>query len=400
MIKRLLMALTLVTATVDLYAVDLDEAGTLTLTGFYQITGAEVLSGSSSMTSSPWKFQQPFANPSIATWTCPCSIQNWEYASVYEKSKGFQIDQESLAGIQIKKEFNANVSATAQVLVRANNPNDHSRPTVDWAYLTWVPEENSPWTVQVGKFRIPLFYYSDYLYIGYAYQWVRPSSDVYGWPIFDYTGGNIGYRGQIGLSDWTLNSQVWSGSSTSNSDIYDTQIYYGFPTNESWKKIVGGYASVTNNIIDVRAMIMQYRDDIWQNGPGGQRQVVSGVDHLFTRIEGLSFNLDYDHFIVRNELDRSQQYSSTPGVGNVYKYMLTGVGYNLGTVTPMYTFSKYRYITPPIEGRDTQTFSVRWDFRKNTALKFQYDHSRDASQYAVPFFGDSSLASVSLQGIF
>jgi len=33
-------------------------------------------------------------------------------------------------------------------------------------------------------------------------------------------------------------------------------------------------------------------------------------------------------------------------------------------------------------------------------LKLQYDVSRDESQYSTPFFGDSKLLSISLQGVF
>ncbi|UUZ52055.1 hypothetical protein LP420_00400 [Massilia sp. B-10] len=54
----------------------------------------------------------------------------------------------------------------------------------------------------------------------------------------------------------------------------------------------------------------------------------------------------------------------------------------------------------PIEGRDTKYVSLRWDVRKNTTVKLQYDISKDKSEYAYPFFGDSKLLSVALQGIF
>ena len=68
-------------------------------------------------------------------------------------------------------------------------------------------------------------------------------------------------------------------------------------------------------------------------------------------------------------------------------------------------FTTSRYMTKPNdisarEGRFTRSASVRWDFAKNLALKLQYDDSKDKSQYDYPFFGDSKLLSVSLQGVF
>jgi hypothetical protein len=399
--KRIPLAMLLAFLPAFSHAIDLDDAGTFTLTGFYNLTAADVLSGGSPVTTSPWVFQQPFASPSTSTWKCPCTIQNWEYVAVYQGDKGFQFNQETLGGVQIKKEFTPTLSATAQIISRAHNPNEGSTPTVDWAYVTWAPSQDSAWTFQAGKFRIPLYYYSDYLYIGYAYQWVRPAPDVYGWPIYSYDGVNVGYRKQLGSSNWSLNSQLWWGNYTQHDDAYDTQIYYGIPTNESWKKIWGTYASVNNGTFDVRAMIMTYRDNTWQDNPaGGPPITLTGSPAEFTRIEGLAGNMDYKNIVVRSEIDRYQQIDLPNNVNNVYKYMLLGVGYNFGSVTPMYTFSRYRTIAPPIEGRNTQNISVRWDFMKNTALKVQYDISRDASAYPTPFFGDSRLLSISLQGVF
>ena len=85
--------------------------------GFGQYTVGKVLSGDT----------QPFAL--TGNWNCPCAIANWEYVGVYEKSKGWQADQESLIGLQGTLHFGDALSATAQVLARPNNFN--FRPTLD-----------------------------------------------------------------------------------------------------------------------------------------------------------------------------------------------------------------------------------------------------------------------------
>ncbi len=370
-------------------AIDLTEDGSLRLTGFYSLTGAKVLSGSALGSSAPWTYQQ---------WKCPCTIQGWEYGAVYEKDKGFQFDQESLIGFQIKKDFSQTLSATAQLVSRALNPNDGSRPTIDWAYMTWQPSADSSWTFQAGKFRIPLYYYSDFLYIGYAYPWVRPAPDVYGWPIYSYNGGNVSYRTQLGASDWAATVLAWTGSYTQKNDAYDTKIYYTTPTHESWKNIYGASVTANNGIFDVRGMMMWYKDSLWQDNPDGTRNTF--IDSQATRIMGVSANMDYKNWLVKAEVDRYEQIDASKGLNNVYKYALVGVGYQYGAWLPMYTVSRYRTITESIEGRDTQNVSLRWDFRKNMALKVQYDISKDKSNYAYPFFGDSKLLSVSLQGTF
>jgi predicted porin len=110
--------------------------------------------------------------------------------------------------------------------------------------------------------------------------------------------------------------------------------------------------------------------------------------------------MDYKNWLVKAEIDRYEQVDASKGLNNVYKYALVGVGYQFGKWTPMYTFSKYTTVQEPIEARNSQYLSLRWDFRKDTALKIQYDISKDKSHYPYPFFGDSKLISVSLQGIF
>ena len=388
--KKSLLALTLFLLTPTIAnAIDLSEDGSLKLTGFYNITGAKVLSGSALGKSTPWTYQQ---------WQCPCSMQAWEYAGVYEKSRGFQFDQESLLGIQIKKDFSPTFSATTQIISRANNPNKGSRPTVDWLYATWTPKQDSPWTFQAGKMRIPLYYYSDYLYIGYAYPWVRPAPDVYGWPIYAYNGANLSYRMQLGQSEWASTISAWTGGYTQKNNAYDTLIYYTTPTHESWKKILGVSVAANNGIVDVRAMYMRYKDTLWQDQVGGGKLYL--VNNQSTQIMGVSANMDYKNWLIKAEVDRYQQVDASKGLNNIYKYALVGVGYQFGSWTPMYTYSQYNTVNEPTEGRKTQYLSLRWDFRQDTALKIQYDISKDKSHYPYPFFGDSKLFSVSLQGIF
>ena len=373
------------------HAAEPEADSSLKLTGFYSLTGAKVLSGSALGSSTPWTYQE---------WKCPCTIQGWEYAAVYQKSKGWQFDQESLLGVQIKKEFSPTLSATAQLVVRALNPNHGSRPTVDWAYVTWQPSADSNWTFQAGKFRIPLYYYSDYLYIGYAYPWVRPAPDVYGWPIYAYYGANASYRTQLGASDWAATFHAWTGGYTQKNDAYDTKIYWTDPTHESWKNIVGGSIAANNGVFDVRAMLMHYKDSLWQDGPNGSRNYLLQVQDQSTRIMGISANMDYKNWLVKTEVDRYEQVDAAKGLNGIYKYALAGVGYQFGAWTPMFTMSRYRTVAAPIEGRNTRYLSLRWDFRRNTTLKLQYDITKDKSEYSYPFFGDSKLLSISLQGVF
>jgi hypothetical protein len=286
-------------------------------------------------------------------------------------------------------------------------------PTLDWAYATWKPTDEL--TIQAGRKRIPLYYYSDYLYIGYSYPWVRPAPDVYGWPIYAYDGANVTYQKYLGDSDWVVTNNSWWGNKTNRNDAYDTLIYYGTSTNHTWADILGDWATISNGIFEVRAMMMGYKESIWQNNDDGSH---AQIDHkVFTRIKGIDGNIDWKGLVVRTELNQftqnPEQHSNALDAPSkfVYDYYLAGIGYHIGPVLPMVTLSHYVVeswfaagTAQPREARSTRYFSLRWDFMKNVALKAQYDLSRDHSEYqqiyGLPFFGDSKLFSISLQGVF
>jgi len=354
-----------------------DDGPKFSFSGFGQLTVAKVLGGT----------QRPYME-----WNCPCAIQNWEYVGVYEKSKGWQADQESLLGLQGSVRLNDRFSATAQLLSRANNKS--YRPTLDWAYASYAI--NDEWTLQAGRKRIPLYYYSDFLYIGTAYPWVRPAPDVYGWPIYAYDGANLAYSTAVLGGRWTVDANVWAGGFNFKNAPYDTRIYYGDPTDEKWRNIFGGYVTLSNGELSGRVMVMSFNNDQRTHKADGTTSI--NMDGYKTTIWGISANYDGRHFIVRSELNKFSQQVS----GFTYNYFLLGGGYKLGDWTAMYTISRYRTAENnlgfAIEGRRTRSLAIRYDLNKNWALKAQYDISKDQSQY--DFFGDHRLLSFSAQTSF
>ena len=51
---------------------------------------------------------------------------------------------------------------------------------------------------QVGRKRIPLYYYSDFQDIGLSYPWVSPPPELYGWEVTNYNGGSLRYNDSFG----------------------------------------------------------------------------------------------------------------------------------------------------------------------------------------------------------
>ncbi len=71
----------------------------------------------------------------------------------------------SFFALQAYADLDEGLSATAQIRARGIEDWD---PQFTWAYLSYEVQEN--WRVQVGRQRIPIYLYSDYLDVSYAYH--------------------------------------------------------------------------------------------------------------------------------------------------------------------------------------------------------------------------------------
>ncbi len=101
---------------------------------------------------------------------CPCYIADYSNAGIYTES--FSLAPESRAGLQLKYTVNPQLAAVVQVVVRGSDRN----PRVQWAYASYSPSRQ--FEVQLGRKRIPLYFYSDFQNVGMAYPWVSPPPEV------------------------------------------------------------------------------------------------------------------------------------------------------------------------------------------------------------------------------
>ena len=84
-------------------------------------------------------------------------------------------NQDTMVALQVSKQINESTSATTQFVARGRE--DYNTENT-WAYITYSFNENTD--LRMGRLRSPFFYYSDFLEVGYAYNWIRPPEEVYG----------------------------------------------------------------------------------------------------------------------------------------------------------------------------------------------------------------------------
>ncbi|WP_416307805.1 hypothetical protein [Neptunicella sp. SCSIO 80796] len=145
----------------------------------------------------------------------------------------FDMKTGSFFAIQGSSDLGEGLSATVQILSRGENDWD---PKFAWAYLSY--EANDEWRILLGRQRAPLFLYSDYLDVSYAYHWIRPPAAVYDLPFDSFDGVGSIYTANFDQS--TLTTHIVFGNNT------DKQVLFsGTPISTEFKQLLGG--SVTWN---------------------------------------------------------------------------------------------------------------------------------------------------------
>lgn len=356
-----------------LSAAGLAHAGDLTVSGFATVAAGKAYDGDRGR----WN-----------SFDCPCFIANYEHGATYNKDR-VSLSEESLAGLQLNYKFSDRLSATAQVVSRAS---EHMKGEIDWAYLTWDITPDT--TLQAGRRRLPIYAFSDSVYVGYTLPWIRVPQDIYGWEIGAYNGANLSHRMAVG--DWAVIGNLFAGQEISKSNPEMERIYYDARVDDAWKHILGAYLDVSNDFMGVRLIYMQNSIDLTSFPAAAEDQVM--VRGLRQRIMGVSASIDYNNFLFRAEANTfrrpSQDYKANSWT--------TTFGYKIGNFTPLIGYSHYTEkltdLYTDLQIDNTRFAALRWDFRKNMDLKIQFDAVNDTSH--VPFSGSSKLISVALDAVF
>lgn len=321
--------------------------------------------------------------------SCTRFVADWGHGGVYTNKAS--IRPESRIGVQGTARVNPQLSATVQVVGRLV---DDPFAQVEWAYVTWSPTPE--WTFQAGRKRVPLFFYSDFQDVGYAYPWVRVPPDVYGWDVVNYNGANATWSKTLG--GWSLRSSAFAGAETSRRNGY-SRIFYDEDKDVKWPRIAGADLEFARDWFTGRIAYMRSGYEQVDRATGLPDVQPSGATRGRHKAYGGSVNIDHGNFLARSEysiFDRSR-----------YAYKATewfvSAGYRFGTLTPMLTYSAYRESTRfpdsyAVASWHTVAASLRWDFGKSSALKVQVDRLRDRG--ATPFMGSATLLSASYDFVF
>lgn len=308
-------------------------------------------------------------------------LADYPKTGIYDND--WSLTPDSTIGLQLSSYFTDEFSFIAQIVANAASDSDVD---VDWLYLNYqlTPELS----LQLGRKRLPLYYYSDYFDVGYAYYWIRPPADLYTWQITNYNGISLLFEKNLG--DWESSINLYYG----NEDSEDNELLgllFGVPVDESWNDMVGIVATLSKEWLDTRFSYMEglLNRDI---------NSVNVINDIKQKFLGISINLSLSQLQVLSEFNN---YKRPENNIDIDTYMIS-VGYQIGEFTPHITRSAFEQevnVSGNDEKHHTTTIGVRWDFYSNMALKLQYDEVVDEG-VVVPIKGNSRSVSFGLDFVF
>lgn len=354
-----------------------DEAGApsaLKLSGFVSIVGGRI-SGS---------LPADYAGPTtIDGKDCPCYTADWGNAGIYREK--FSFEPESRAGIQAKYTLNPQVNFVGQVVIRGSD----TTPNVQWAYASLAPTKS--WEFQLGRKRIPLYYYSDFQDIGASYPWITVPPELYGWEATNYNGASVRYKTSIGTSN--LSASLFAGKETVKDSLYQ-RLYYDSKTKVVWNKLVGGDVELTRGALTLRGVYMQAT--VRTTNP-----VEALDDTARLKAYGIAANLDLDDWFVLTELTQLTR-DFDAGYRVTAPAFTVGAGYHFGAWTPFLNYASYKERTDDLNVYAPQSFkraslTVRYDLDARSAIKGQVDRHKDVTHN---FGGDVTVLRISYDRLF
>lgn len=295
--------------------------------------------------------------------------------------------QDSLLGLQFNFQLNENASVTTQLVA---NGRYNFEPSIEVAYLSYQVDNT---TIRGGKIRAPLFMYSDYLDVGYAYPMLRPSQEVYENLIISSLTG-IDMLIPIEIGHTTLQLQPFFGTSQIESrdsnlgEHIEINNVLGLTANwfiDDWT-VRGSYAQAETGDVNVNMNLnIDFKDsflnlllnDIINNEASAVvSKALSNKEASF-----ISLGTQYNNgaLLFNAELMQTTLEGFYPDVQSASAL----VGYQINNITPYIAAGWIK--TSDDEDRNVakaetlgagfnytrQSYSVgtRWDFARNVALK-------------------------------
>jgi hypothetical protein len=308
----------------------------------------------------------------------------------------FDMGQETRFGLQLRVELNDKASITAQAMARASEDYDAD---VEWFYLTYNIYDDL--SVQAGKMRLPVYYYSQYMDVGIAYPWIRVPADAYSLDITNFNGVQLNHTGYSGSISYKASFY------TGREDIDDSELM-GYLFDNDPDDITGvGEARVDREFTNILGVGFEVGDDT-------TTAKLSFTQSDFEETITNSFTAEADGDIEFYDIYVKQSFGPVDLMAEYNKYQpfyesyFASATYTRGKNVFYILYSKFD-LELPFEEHDTVAIGVRHNLSSKMALKFDLSTlNDDGESFGQPNpvnkdpdgDGDVSIFSASFDFIF
>ena len=318
---------------------------------------------------------------------CPCFFADWSHAGLY--GPRWKLTPESRLGVQADWTPLEAFTLTVQAVLRGQQA---TGAAIEWAFATIRLGADTQ--LQVGRKRLPLYFYSDFQDIGHAYPWARVPTNLYGWEIVNYDGASLSTQTQAG--DWSVRFNAYVGSAGSHDNAL-MKMYYGTPVDIHWRSMRGADLEAVRGPLTLRASVHRSRASEVDRLTGEEWIDPARNVH---QAWSLAANLDADPWILRTEtagFDRHRYGSYRSRAATV------AVGRRVGRWTPLLTLGHYTERYPEADRGENQRWmlwsaTLRHEWGPRTAVKLQFDHL--ANHSAAVYNTRARVLSVSVDSLF
>ena len=161
-------------------------------------------------------------------------------------------DVDSRVGLQAALRFDPQWEVVGQVVLKPRAHEEADDESLAWAFAAWRPTPQ--WEIRVGRTSPDLFLLADVRNVGFAYPWMRPSVDFYGWvPASALDGADVSRQWQLG--DARLRAKLFAGrTSVTLGSTHDDGDTHG-----NVRPLFGGTLALDSNGLTVKATVAEAR---------------------------------------------------------------------------------------------------------------------------------------------
>ncbi len=324
----------------------------------------------------------------------------------YATGANWRVD--SRLGVQVEYGVSPTIDLVGQFVLRDQFKAGPDSAT-ELAYVAFRP--TSELDIRVGRINYDAFLMADYRNVGYAYTWVRPPVEFYGWiPIFSVNGVDAGYAFHSDEARWRLKIQagqsdfqvpMGSGTHFRTKDLFGASL-----TRQagSWRLKAAYSQFRVGNDVPSLAPLLDGLDSVAAMAPaaiGGEAaDLRRNLSFKGARVTYSTVGAVYDDGVWLAQAEAGYT-TSTAAILPHGRMAYASLGRRFGEWTPFLMASTSRpgnnlrtaannwggyngplrdpaLFTMNSTRMEQATFSLgtRWDFSQRAALKVQWDNSK------------------------